>query len=288
MAYNSAVNTSRPPVKSTNEGLASHSVCQIEGPCASALKRRNPSLVSSFASNFSTDWTPRSGVADAKAAKIHQHSSQEVLAASKQQDPLTNSQIHMDFEQKLLTLPEPLSFYSHFAINDLGFVRDNGPQAPMSLQSIDTEEENLDFLPDDGKKVSESMPLFNNTKTKASIEIKNFQPIMKSQTKIHQPVEKIPDFGNKLTFSQIHRPKERSDSPSPVVLGFEGPIPAVICHTRIGGIQQPEHRLRVHDASEALVVPQPENLTDLHDCGVNLPRCKYQLRAKLLSKGSLV
>lgn len=288
MAYNRAVNASRPPVKNTTEGLACHSVCQMDGPYASALKGRNPSLVSSFASNFSTDWTPRSGIADAKAAKIHPHSSQEVLAAGRQQDPLTNSQIDMDFEQKLLTLPEPLSFYSHFGINDLGFVRENGPQAPRSLQSIDMDEENLDFLLDDGKKVSESMPLFNNTKTKASIEIKNVPPRMMSQTKTHQLVEKRPDFGNKPSFSQIHRPQERSDSPSAVVFGLHDLSPAVISHTGFGESQQQDHRLRVPDASEALVIPQPENLADLHDSGVNLPRIKYQLRAKLLSKGAMV
>lgn len=288
MAHNRVVNASRPPVKNTIEGLAYHSVCQIDGPCASALKGRNPSLVSSFASNFSTDWTPRSGIADTKTAKIHPHSSQEVLAAGRQQDPLTNSQIDMDFEQKLLTLPEPLSFYSHFAINDLGFVRDNGPQAPKSLQSIDMEEENLDFLHDDGKKVSESMPLFNNTKTKTSIEIKNFQPRMTSQSKTHQLMEKRPDFGNKPSPSQILRPQERSGSPSAVVFGLQEISPAVISHTGSGGDQQQEHRFRVLDASDALVVAQPENLVDLNDCGVNLPRSKYQLRAKLLSKGSLV
>lgn len=255
-------------MKDTKDGLAFHSLGKIETPCASAPKDINPSLVSSFASNFSTDWTPRSGIPQAKTNNAHAYSSREVLTAGKQLDPLTNSHIDMDFEPKLLTIVEPLSFYSNCALNDLGYIQDLGPEAPVSLQSIDLDEENLDFAQEEGKKVSDSMPLFNSAKTKASIDMKNYVHGAKYYCRADQQTQKRSDLGTEPTSWELHPLEEWAKLHSATALkqrdGFRGP-----------------------PQLQAAQVNTSEDLTDLYDSGVNIPRRKYMLQARFLSKDSL-
>src|SRR3990167_456263 len=130
-------------------------------------------LVSSFASNFSTDWTPRSDGLDEPHNKRYPHSLHDLSISETKINPLTGTENGLNFEQKEVQVFEPLSFYSNLVPNNRDTFKDEGPMVTKSLRSIDLEGENLESFPDEENKLYESMPQLNNPKTKAGIERRN-------------------------------------------------------------------------------------------------------------------